>query len=281
MTTDTAEDTTGFVDGAVVFIDALGFKGIWARPDVRKDPLIVLHKLRVLARALPSFLVKDLLVVKWTEPSKEALRSVSDQIRLAFLSDTVVIGVSTGIKDAFVAAFGDFEDDIAAGPFAVLCACVLTQLVVGRMGDEPVPLAMRGCISRGRFAIVDRFVLGPAVDEAAEAADLAEAAIVWLLPSASEELLPAMRHAHTIVMPYRVPLKQGATLTAPCVIPFYELKSDKERLAHCERVLRTFDSRRLDVCVKREHTESFLEACERELERRFQEEYGGAGPPKP
>jgi hypothetical protein len=41
---------TGMRNGALVIMDALGYKGIWQRKECKADPRIVLRKLRKLKR---------------------------------------------------------------------------------------------------------------------------------------------------------------------------------------------------------------------------------------
>lgn len=251
-----------FTDGAVAFIDALGFKGIWRRDDVKDDPDRVLKKMRVLERAFPGFVVKYLLAAKWTMPSPALLARVREHIALAAFSDTVVIGASSELLSVLSDEFGAPEEPIEPGRLAVLAASSMAQIVIRCMGKEPVPLAVRGCIARGAFAIERNFVLGPAVDEAAEAASLADAAIVWLLPSAAATLEAGDADKDDLLVEHLVPLKGGATLLSPCVVPFiHDVGRVEDEETICRRLLRTFDSTRVDICVKRQHTQVFLRAC--------------------
>ena len=87
-----------------------------------------------------------------------------------------------------------------------------------------MPLSFRGVVTCGRFAIDDRFLLGPAVDEAANLLDLADGPFVWLAPTAyrSEHGFVDSEKApwKKIAVLYDVPLKGGQRLQVRAVNPF-------------------------------------------------------------
>jgi hypothetical protein len=253
----------GFSEGAVAFLDALGFKGIWKRKGVTPEAL--LGKLQAIADEVPDWLTSELrtrLAEMDTLPASVARFAAS--ATFAFLSDTVVIGVPRTAGDCLVELIGQSDDArrLSAENFTILSAAILAQHVVRRMSQEPVPLAMRGCISYGEFAMTDRFVLGEAVDDAAEGEKVANAAIVWLHPSAAARWeLDEHGNGRTQerIFRYPVPVKGKGTVDVPCVVPFgaESWEADPYR----QRVLDTFDRASPDVLAKRRETERFLDAA--------------------
>ena len=96
----------------------------------------------------------------------------------------------------------------------VVCRCVSVGVRAAALATKPV--AYRGAVSVGYFAIEDNFILGPAVDEAAGLMEVADAAVVWLTPSA-EKLrhdlrLPQDNWSH-MVIDADVPLKDRSVST--------------------------------------------------------------------
>ncbi len=115
--------------------------------------------------------------------------------------------------------------------------------------EEKPHLVMRGCISYGEFISDGNFIVGPAVDRAAEHMNIAEGAFVWLLPNVTalfeiyvENLIMAAAmcrlpdlqflagrgewekirdmHTHQICKQYEMPLKGGGFLTCSVINPF-------------------------------------------------------------
>jgi hypothetical protein len=134
------------------------------------------------------------------------------------------------------------------------------------------PLAYRGCVACGEFDIDDIFVLGPAIDEAAEMASQAEGAFVWLTPRTRDlfealqipgtgEFAPHLPSYHAVfnsLAPFHnVPLKKGNHLLTRVINPLAawrpEVRSDLT-----SRLMQTFDSRDIVVQEKASNTREFL-----------------------
>ncbi|MGA2936119.1 MAG: hypothetical protein ABSF52_03355 [Syntrophobacteraceae bacterium] len=141
--------------------------------------------------------------------------------------------------------------------------------------DNP-PLLLRGCITSGEYATEHNFLIGPAVDNAAEYMNCAQGAFVWFAPSAAiiidkwidsvctEKLPPPLadyvRAGYDIFSPpYPVPMKNGASFTTRVVNPLY-LKYDQSNTI-IERYKNAMIGDSMDVWVKREYTLKFLETC--------------------
>jgi hypothetical protein len=175
-----------------------------------------------------------------------------DFAEAAFLSDTIVIGLAAS-EPRIVPTV------MHAG--SVLHACYRAATLLSEaLATEP-HLAYRGCVTFGRFDIAGTFLLGPAIDEAASYYEQAEGAFVWLAPSAREvfEVVHRGRPALSPLVRYAVPLRQGASYETWVVSPFASVDTKGQRMERTGRLLGTFDkTSRLEVQVKRQHTERFL-----------------------
>src|SRR5437660_7527028 len=142
--------------GAVAMIDALGFRGIWDRWPAAE----VMGNMHALKQR-----VEDDLRQIGTQPEM--------QFDATFLSDTVVLGLSLP----------------ATIPNHVVLSAIYVGDIVSRIltysARSSTPLTYRGAITCGDYEIDASFVMGRAVDDAATCYELADAAIVWLAPSAS------------------------------------------------------------------------------------------------
>jgi len=238
-------------------MDALGFKGIWRRSGVRERPEIVVEKLAAMQAATTLYL--DGLFTSGDARARLSSDgdAIFESVEASFLSDTVVLGVA-------VKRVGARSGDGVDG-FAVRLACqVAAKVMAEATRSEPV-LAYRGCISFGQFELHDRFLVGPAVDEAAGAMDLAQGALVWLVPSAltafnASRIDSLDGHASEYV-PFAIPLKGGDRYDSIAVSPFAAARTVAERDARHRALAATFAGGGLEVEIKRQHTMRFFAAC--------------------
>lgn len=180
--------------GAVALLDALGFKGIWKL----ENPWSPDHVLSMLRRAATT--ARDDQADDESDP-----RGVAS-VRLHFLSDTVV-------------AVAEARPGATPSPLTlieVLCMR-LAEFTEGMLIGAP-PLAYRGAVAFGDFLIEEPFILGPAVDEAAEAERLAEGAFVWMCPSALKEVRGDFVPC---TLEYAVPMKGGQSFRTRVVPPIW------------------------------------------------------------
>jgi hypothetical protein len=154
------------------------------------------------------------------------------------------------------------DDDLArlVGHLAGSVSTLVNQAV-----SAQAPLAYRGCLAAGRLVVVDEVFIGDAIDEAAEFAEEALAAVVWLTPSAV-----AARGALPPSMPlleWDVPLRDRGALRTLVVNPFFAgvpaVSDDAVVAARLDQVeaalLKPFgQSTAIDVALKRQHTVAFL-----------------------
>jgi hypothetical protein len=154
-------------DGALVLADCLGFKGIWSKvqPEVLSRRLHDLH-----SRA-------EQVVAETSARNPVSFGPIQFHIR--FLSDTVALSVH--YEQASSAVPNRSQSDLL-----VSVACQVAGVLFGMFMDEEPVLPLRGCIAYGPHLCDGNFLIGPAVDEAAEYMNVAEGAFIWLLPAAAE-----------------------------------------------------------------------------------------------
>jgi hypothetical protein len=233
--------------GAFALIDALGFRGIWKR--VREEDLLT--KLRAVAKRTTEF-----ASFSNEMPDPVGSPGLKGDMHVSFLSDSIAMAVELGKEPA----------DSNATPEARAVGWVVLQLsgLLREAALTDPPLAYRGVVTFGEFTIDDRFILGPAVDEAARYEREAEGAFVWLDPVAKRILeddphekadpaFPESAHLHLT----HVPMKQGRTFETFAVLPFKSGSRSKEQVI--DRIVSTFDMSSLEVAIKRDNTRRFLE----------------------
>lgn len=154
-------------EGALVLVDCLGFRGIWSRV----DPARLISKLQTLEKD-----AVERVVLKF---SSTKLGFGPPRIALRLLSDTVALSVQYEPQSS--ASPNESQRNLLAA-MACEAASVLSAVFI----DDDIPLPLRGCISFGHHLCDGNFLVGPAVDEAAEYMDEPEGAFIWVLPSAME-----------------------------------------------------------------------------------------------
>jgi hypothetical protein len=197
-------------------------------------------------------------------------------IHVRFLSDTVVIAASVSPRkraprkkheEAAVSETGlDLEGRTAAvDAFMryVVCQCVCAAMQAAALSSKPI--AYRGVVAVGYFAIDDNILLGPAVDEAAGLMEVADASVVWLTPGAGKlkhVLRPAEMDLWTeMVISTQVPLKDGRAVRMRVINPF-ALATKDEAATMRRNLLRSMASDRLEVVVKQQNTVAFFKALD-------------------
>lgn len=198
------------VFGAVAMFDVLGFKGIWKdeRSRGRWSAQNVIDKMGYIRENVDA--IREELQSNWPAEATQI------HTKVMCLSDTVVVLVAVDQSN-----LSEYVDDPDATPeqndelraiteagwvlnsFACLkLACIISARAIGAAAVYPQPLFnYRGAISVGNFLgamELDTF-LGPAVDECAEAYEVANGAFVLLTASAKEFYLAA-RHARDLVL---------------------------------------------------------------------------------
>lgn len=157
-------------EGALILADCLGFKGIWNRV----DPEQLMKKLKSIEGEALSAIA--------TKYSGSLLSFGPIRFHLRLLSDTVVLSLQYEESAFVTGAQPDERQKDLLVSVACECASAMAELLV----NSDIPLPLRGCISFGRHLCESNFLIGPAVDQAAEYMDEPEGAFIWVLPEAAE-----------------------------------------------------------------------------------------------
>jgi hypothetical protein len=228
--------------GAFVMLDALGFKAASLR-----DPEALMRKMR--------HLLQD---AGWVgRLAKRLKRRALPHPRCVFLSDTIVLG------------FPFLGPRLGKSRTVEFAALTVGELII-QAGMEPLPVAYRGALSYGDFEMSGPFILGPAVNEAAEQHEIAQAAAVHLTSSARE--LAVLRDdsdwwGEELFVRWSLPLaKSKKNLDTIVINPFatQEFHRD-ERVEWAQRLLRTFTGTDKRVKLKRRNTAQLLTSFDRAI----------------
>lgn len=234
--------------GAVVLLDALGFKGIWNR----FEPKVVLDQLKKLKREGLRLVGDNRAgVLLLDETFEHSVRCISDTIIVAV---TIRGSASPGYPDRLVHR-------------AMLSAVLIASHLMDSALDGTPPLLFRGCVAAGRMNIDGDFMIGPAVDEAAGFFEQSDGPFFWMAPSAlhivdeyAETFFDRIEPIYMIRYP--VPMKNGTTM--PTLVHHYfglrrNLNHDKWVLKR-RRLIQAFGTElRPDIVRKRHNAVAFLD----------------------
>lgn len=135
--------------------------------------------------------------------------------------------------------------------------------VLDRVLRSTVPLAYRGAIAVGDYEVSPHFLIGPAIDEAADVYGLAQGAFIWLMPAARDPvarwLEPQPHNTHLVK--FDVPLKGGDAFNTYTVSPLEQAPTEAEAKWLAGNLLATFTDSSMGVAVKRQNTAKHLRAC--------------------
>lgn len=232
--------------GAVVLLDALGFKGIWNRFESK----VVLDQLKKLKREGLHLLGNDHAGVLLLDHSLEH--------RVKCVSDTIIVAVTIR---------GSALPEYPERPVhrAMLSAALIASHLMRSALDGIPPLLFRGCMAAGRMNIDGDFLIGPAVDEAAAHFEQSDGPFFWMAPSAlhivdeyAETLFE--RFEPNIMIRYPIPMKKG--MVAQTLVHHYfgfTQAHDKWVLTR-EKLIKAFGpDLRPDILKKRDNTLAFLD----------------------
>jgi hypothetical protein len=146
---------------------------------------------------------------------------------------------------------------------------IASSMIHFALGGVP-PFLFRGCLAAGLMNIDGDFLIGPAIDEAAELFEKAEGPFFWMAPSAlrvndkyADTFLERLEPS--IMVSYRVPLKKD-TDRKTLVYNYGGFSQRQDQwTATREKVLRAFGDSNLrpDVERKRNNARKFLNHVER------------------
>jgi hypothetical protein len=174
---------------------------------------------------------------------------------VTLLSDTIASGIF--LNDGF----GEVGESAGSplGLIGIRAAAEFAGEVIRMASLHPPAFALRGSIAWGDFIMRPECMVGPAVDEAADCAEQAEAAVVWCAPSALHVLegMPT-RAVHPLFVRWPVPLKGGRAYETFAVSPLTRNHDKATRDAFWSALEPSFDRSRLDVEIKRQRTAEFV-----------------------
>ena len=162
MTNGGEKQIKGMQEGAFALLDCLGFKGVWRRVT---DADQIVSKFQEIASRQDTVLAGFLSGHRSDDKQK---------LQVAFLSDSVAIGLR----------FEEGQENPHLRGFVVAYIVSIVNELIRRFALDPIPLALRGCVTYGQFRMEGNLIVGPAVDEAAEFHSAPQGAFVWLAPAA-------------------------------------------------------------------------------------------------
>jgi hypothetical protein len=236
--------------GAIGFIDALGIRGRTA--DDPEKVLNVLGRSLETAERMKEYVDKG-LIARRISPNL----GFEPQTRVFGFSDTVAIAATTPEVTT--------DNNRAGRMYSAMVdvVCQIAGYVVRRASQAEPPILYRGVVTIGNLLAEGASVIGPAVDEAATLYELADGAFVWLAPAAVD--LPPPEYGgpdvwRGMMFEHDVPLKSGQRFRTKVVSPFLDQAVGiEEREKIKAGYLQAFQSRRIDVAVKRQETMRFID----------------------
>jgi hypothetical protein len=221
--------------GAIALIDALGFRRIWER----HKPDDVLSAMKAMKDRLERRVKAQFSSQPWM------------QCQVAFLSDTIAISM----------ALEESTPDRMA--MSVLYLSDVISWILEDTLRSSIPMAYRGAIAIGSYEVSSHFIIGPAIDEAAAAYELAQGAFVWLTPKARAEVAGWLKNQphNTHLVKFDVPLKSGDVFRTYTVSPLEQAHNEHDAHVLVRNLLTVFSESRIDVAVKRQNTSRHLCEC--------------------
>jgi hypothetical protein len=229
--------------GAVCIMDALGFKGIWRRRSVPDTLQTLAHLKDTGGRHMEKGQeCADMLSLYFGD-------LVAPDLRLRMFSDTIIVTATVGKPGE--------EPDPWGIEYTLAVVAGASQNLIAAAAKDPNPIAFRGCIAVGQLCMDGEFLIGPAVDEAAEWHEQADAAVVWLTPSAliakEHHDMTDFRSLQGLTFEWDVPLKRARSFRTLVANP-HPLEDEVER-----KLLASFGDT-METAVKRQQTQRLLEA---------------------
>jgi len=226
--------------GAVVLMDALGFKGIWKR----YKPEVVFEKMRTM----------ELSAMKMEESFLDEMekmnvpKTLTPVVTYRFLSDTAVIGVQNSREETI-------PDNLL-----IYKAAIAASATIATAADPECTLVFRGTIAYGDFAVAGNCIIGPAVDEAATYMNTPDGGFIYYGPSCQKRL-PAQPDPGWPWLEWPVPMKGGGDYATRVVTPFMKGFETTQHISIRDAIIGFFDDDSLDVQIKRQNTEAFLDVA--------------------
>ena len=231
--------------GAFAYVDALGFKGIWTKG----EPGNVLDNLSRLGEFAYA-------VAKNFDGGKVA--DLGFAFRVALLSDTICLGAQPNQPS---------KRNLKLA-LTVVCHAISHILTMGALSEPQ--LLYRGCVTCGEFHMTERYLIGPAVDRAAECGQQPFGPFVVVHPEADEYFVDLSsadgRPKRPIGLEFDVPVKCGGTLHCIALSPIAQAKGRLQRKKVSDRILDAMSGSDTEQVQRRQTTAMFLEHCHQRTE---------------
>jgi hypothetical protein len=245
-----AGDLRTMKTGALVMMDALGFRDVWREPGGGERVIKKMRKLRDAAIER---------MARWGALANELREHTTVPVPdVSFLSDTIVISLP-------------LDESQGDALIAVRTAAFTASTIAATALQTEPRILYRGCVTIGEFAVDDHFIVGKAVSTAASLYERAQGAFVWLdsLACAPFAGIDDERVISDGLCRWDVPLKCGDRYNTLAVIPFNTFYSSDERRELIGHASATFDrgATSIDVQVKKQRTLEFLVAADRAVEK--------------
>jgi hypothetical protein len=228
--------------GAFVMMDALGFKEL-----SRRSPNELREKMHGLWSSYGGWLdayKKDMLKEGYSEAPE-----------ITFLSDTIAIGVPLVRIKGTTRELATYSGEVIAA------ASGFAGDIQRFAADSPLPMAYRGAISFGEYEMAPPFILGPAVNDAAEHYELGEVSAVWLTPTALDVWHETAAHTPEVstknLRSYPVPLKSGASFHTMVTNPYVGPTNEDAMEEWTRSVIGTFHGS-MGIQIKKQNTVRLL-----------------------
>ncbi len=239
---------------AVALLDALGYKRIWqrARPE---DVLLSLES--IVSAGEKTSITSHASLSRRIVEGHPLTDYLSVNLWLKAFSDTIIVACSPSVTDRCPAHRRSAVEALSPS-IALLVVSEAVAAITAAAAFAKVPLAYRGAISFGDLASSDRFLVGPAIDEASTMERQSEGAFIVLCPSA-HEIADQRPSRFPLVRNYPTPTKTGMRRYHLINPTCYTIDPD----AYTQAIVATFTGDDT-VTQKREHTREFLSvaACD-------------------
>lgn len=271
-------------EGVFAFLDCLGWRGIWDRME-NKDPKPLLSKLTKIQELVQREVSEKL-------GSFDYFNKIPAIPYVCFISDTITISLKYDSSEA------DCDADWKKGLLIALMSSIAVDVIELFINEYP-PLCLRGCITYGQYLNQGSFIVGPAIDEAADYEKNAEGAFVfvppsiiplfdayldeWVARSISKNYISASNLENDEIklaeitrtifsstfldQNYDMPVKQNRILSCLMLNPLIKCKSEVDRQNLITRMTDSMSSDREDVILKRKNTLLMLKAANENMHR--------------
>jgi hypothetical protein len=233
--------------GAVAILDFLGQKGIWEKYPAESI-------LRDMER-LQDIVEEHKNIGNEYLRSQHSLGAPEMELESIFISDTI-----------FLFCWYKSENNVSLCPLVYILGKVAAELIREAALVE-IPRTLRGCISIGDFDFRRNFLIGEAVDKAAECYETADGVFTFLDNSAQRCFEEARKlegfltdEEIKLFIENETPIKKRPLVKIPTLNPLIgETESEQKKIV--DRIIKSFNNDDDSVQRKKKNIEDFLIKC--------------------